>query len=81
MCKQTVPRFGMSIREILWNTISLPLTNEFDKGDVMQILTVFRHVYTNTKCFRVTNEYDRGAVINISTLFGQDHHIACRSML
>ena len=40
MCLQAVPRFGMSIRETFSNSISLPVTNEYDKGAVMKISTV-----------------------------------------
>ena len=35
----------MSIRETFSNTISLPVTNGYDKDAVMQIWTVFGHVY------------------------------------
>ena len=45
MCKEAVLRFGMGIREIFWNTISLPVTNEYEKGAVMQISTELGHVY------------------------------------
>ena len=37
MCLQVVPRFGMSIRETFSNSISLLVTNEYDKGAVMKI--------------------------------------------
>ena len=40
MCLEAVPRFGMSIRETFSNSISLPVTNEYDKGAVMKISTV-----------------------------------------
>ena len=38
------PRFGMSIRETFSNLIDLAVINEYDKGAVMQISTVLRHV-------------------------------------
>ena len=44
MCEQAVPIFGMSIGETFANTISLPVTNEYDNGAVMQISTVFGHL-------------------------------------
>ena len=45
MCLQAVPRFGMSIRETFSDTTYLPVTNESDKGAVIQTSTVFGHVY------------------------------------
>ena len=45
MCLQAVPRFGMSRRKTFSNTISMPVTNEYDKGAVMQISTVLVHIY------------------------------------
>ena len=35
----------MSIRETFTNTVSLPVTNEYDKGAVTQYSTVFGQVY------------------------------------
>ena len=35
----------MLIRETYSNTISFPVTNEYDKDAVMQISTVFGHSY------------------------------------
>ena len=45
MSKQAIPRFGMSTRESFSNQISLPVTNKYHKGAVMQISTLFVHVY------------------------------------
>ena len=45
MSEQVVPRFGISIRKTFSNTISLPVTNEYNKGAVMQISTVIGRVY------------------------------------
>ena len=45
MCKQAVPRFGMSITESFPNSIDLAVINAYDKGAVIQILTVLGHVY------------------------------------
>ena len=44
MCQQEVPRFGMSIRDTFSNINSLPVTNEYDKGAVMEVSTVPGHV-------------------------------------
>ena len=44
MCQQAVTRFRMSIRETFSNTISSPVTNEYDKGSVMEISTVFENI-------------------------------------
>ena len=35
----------MLIRETFFNSISLPETNEYDKGTVMKIAAVLVHVY------------------------------------
>ena len=45
MCSQVVPRFSMSKKETYSNSISLPVTNEYDRGAVMQILTMLVLVY------------------------------------
>ena len=52
MYSQADPRFGMSIRETFSNTLLFPVTNEYDKGAVMQISTVIWHVY-HVACRRV----------------------------
>ena len=39
------PSFYMSIIETFSNSVSLPVTNEYDKDAVMQISTVLGHVY------------------------------------
>ena len=45
-------RFYMSVIETFSRSISLPVTSEYDKGAVMQISTVFGHVYHDA-CWRV----------------------------
>ena len=45
MCEQAVLRCDMSIRDTFSNSISLAVTNESDKGAVMQISRVLGHVY------------------------------------
>ena len=52
MCSEAVPRFAMSTRETFSNTILLPVTNEYDKAAVIQISTVFGHIY-HVACRRV----------------------------
>ena len=54
----------MSIRETFSNTISLPGTNEYDQGTLMQISTVLGHVYhipiegsSETGLFRHLSDY------------------------
>ena len=42
----------MSIKQTFPNTISLPVTNEYDKGAVMHISSVFGHLYINV-CWRI----------------------------
>ena len=42
----------MSIRGTFSNSIDFAVMNEYDKGDVMQIPTVFGHVY-GVACRRV----------------------------
>ena len=45
MCEQVVPGFGMSKTETFSNSIDLVLISQYDKGAVMQISTVVRHIY------------------------------------
>ena len=45
MCSQAVPRFSMSIKETYSNSISLTVTNEYDRGAVMQISTMLVLIY------------------------------------
>ena len=37
MCKEAVPRFGISVRETFSNSINLAVINEYDKGHAKQI--------------------------------------------
>ena len=45
MCSQTAPRFWVFLRETFYNSIVFTLINEYVKGAVVQILTVFGLVY------------------------------------
>ena len=45
MCWKTVPRFFMWITQIFSNTISLPLSDEYDQRVAMHMSTLLGHVY------------------------------------
>ena len=49
MFQQAVPRYGMSVKQTFSNSFASAVINKYDKGALVEISTVFVHVY-NVAC-------------------------------